>query len=152
TFNVIGPNGTWFSGRASAIGHLVRSFALYGAPALVGLIILARHGYVSQPRLPGESAQRVIVFAALVTVGLMLVLILLANLRYTTRYGYPFYGLCVLALLCAVKIAPAGQRLYAKVVLALLAVLGVGTLGYAQVFTNSPLREPAPAAAAALRA
>jgi hypothetical protein len=73
-------------------------------------------------------------------------------LSYTTRYAYPFFGLTLLALLCVIRIEPFAFRHFAWVVLGLWACIIVGTIVYSQIAINTVLREPAPAAAAALRA
>ena len=96
--------------RLDALLHLLRSFLLYGAPALVGLAIVAWRGTVSRPRMPGDPPGRFIVFAAAITIALLSPLILVGGLQYSTRYGYPFYGLCLLALLCLIEIKPLGFR------------------------------------------
>lgn len=144
-------NGAFLPSRLVGIGHLLRSFVLYGAPALIGIAVLAWHRDVGRPRWPSDLAQRVIVFSALAILAAMVLLIVIPGLRNTTRYAYPFYGLCLLALLCAVDIAPQGWRRFANVTLAIWAAIIAGTLVYTQFFINSRLREPAPAAADTLR-
>ena len=137
--------------RLDALFHLLRSFLLYGAPALVGLAIVAWRGTVSRPRMPGDPPRRFIVFAAAITIALLSLLILVGGLQYSTRYGYPFYGLCLLALLCLIEIKPLGFRDLAVSMLWVWAAIVVGTVVYSQVAINTVLREPAPAAAALLR-
>jgi hypothetical protein len=157
-FDVLDPSAQgefwryFLPNRVAAIGHLARSFLFYGAPALIGLAVLAWRGQVRRPRMPSEPAQRVVVLAALAVVIAMLLLIIIGGLRYLTRYGYPFYGMCLLALLSVIEVAPRGQRAYATITLAIWAALIAGTLAYAQFAINRVLREPAPAAAEALRA
>src|SRR5262249_19318201 len=66
-------------------------------------------------------------------------------------YGFPFYGLCVLALLCLVSIAPQDVRRFAYIILSFWGAVVVGAMVYTQVAIHRILREPAPAAAALLR-
>jgi hypothetical protein len=140
------------SERLWSLWHLFRSYFLYGLPALIGLAAIARHGGASRPRMPRDPAQRAIVFIGVVFVVVMFLMIVIGGLSYTTRYAFPVFGLGLLALLCVIRIEPWALRPFARVVLALWIAIVAGTIVYAQLAINSVLREPAPAAAAALRA
>lgn len=124
---------------------------LYGGPALLGLAVLVWRGCVSRPRLPNDPAQ---LFIVLSTMGLgivMLLMIVIGGLLYETRYTYPIYGLSLLALLSVIRIEPHALRTYANVTLAVWIAFVAGTLVYSQIVIHRIFRDPAPAAAAALR-
>ncbi len=137
--------------RASATWQLLRSFVLYGGPALLGLVVLLRQGCVSRPRLPSGPTQLFMVLSAIGITVVFLLMIVIGGLQYETRYTYPFYGLLLLAHLSVIRIEPHAFRMYANITLAIWAVIIVGTLIYTQIVIHRVFREPAPTAAAMLR-
>ena len=138
--------------RAQHVWDFVRSFVLYPAPALVGLGVLAWRGTVSRPRMPIDPAQRLLVLTTLGIAGLYLVLIVAAGLQYSARYSYALSGMATLALLSSLDIAPRGLKEYARVLLIIWAAIIAGTLVYTQFVIHRVFRNPAPEAAALLRA
>ena len=137
--------------RARSVGHLLRSFLFYGFPMLIGLAILARRGDISRPRMPHDPARQFIVLTAAGICIVMLLMIVIGGLRYSTRYTFAFYGLSLLALLSVISIEPRGLRDYANVTLMIWGGIVIGTLVYTQLVINRGLREPAHTAAPMVR-
>lgn len=137
--------------RAFHSWEIVRSLVFYGAPALIGLGILAWRGNVSRPRLPAEPAQRLIVMTTLGILALLFAMTLLGGLIYSARYSYPLFGLALLALLCTIDISPRAVPEYARISLIVWGAIVAGTLVYTQLAIHRVFREPAPAGAALLR-
>jgi 4-amino-4-deoxy-L-arabinose transferase-like glycosyltransferase len=137
--------------RAEGLALLLVSPLIYGVPFLIAVTISIRRKQATfHPRLD-NSEQRLVVGTALLLIGSLFLLILVAGLIYPLRYFTPLYGIGILAMLCVVRITPAGMRLCLGVALWGWALSLVGTATYASLFLNSRLREPAPAAAVILR-
>jgi hypothetical protein len=142
---------TTLANRARSVGHLLRSFLFYGFPMLIGLAILARRGDISRPRMPHDPARQFIVLTAAGICIVMLLMIVIGGLHYSTRYTFAFYGLSLLALLSVISIEPRRLRDYANVTLMIWGGIVIGTLVYTQLVINRGLREPAHTAAPMVR-
>jgi hypothetical protein len=138
--------------RVGAIWHLVRSYVFYGLPAIIALGIVAWRGGVTFPRMPREPSARLLVFIGVGLFVFVLLLIIFFGLGFMTRYTAPYYGFACLALVAVVQVRPEALRELSHILLMIWGGIVVGTLVYSQLAINSVLREPAPAAAAELRA
>jgi hypothetical protein len=140
-----------FAKRADSLWQLVRSYLLYGSPILIGLAELARRRAITfQGAL--DAPARLIVFVVGLCVAALVLMIVLFGLNYSTRHAYPLFGLSLLAVLALLRLDPQSMRPLANLMLAIWGCILVGALIYSQVAINRSLREPAPAAAEALRA
>jgi hypothetical protein len=116
---------------------------------LLGLILIAWRGNV-QLVWPRDPSRIFIVTTAAGILLLLLLLIVIGGLNYSTRHGFPFFGIWLLGLVAVLSYSTDGVREFSNVILVCLGVLVVGSLVYSQIALNSVLREPSPAAARAL--
>jgi hypothetical protein len=78
-------------------------------------------------------------------------MVVIGGFRFRTRYGGPLLPIGLLALFCLGGVARDAVQRFARVSLAIWAVIIVGTIGLALAFERVYLRDPAPAAAASMR-
>jgi hypothetical protein len=141
---------TSIEGRLGALWQLARSYVLYGAVPLAGLAVLAWRDAVTVLPFPQTPAARFNLLVVLLYLACIVVMIGF-GLNYATRYTYPIFGLSLLALLSVIRIAPEGMKPFAVTTLRIWGAILVGALVYSQVAIHRVQREPAPAAASALR-
>ncbi len=136
--------------RLSWAGSVIGSLVFYGAPLLVAFGVLALRGHLRPAKFPSGHAQRVIVLTAAGVYGVMVVLALL-GFRFRLRYGAPMWPLALLAFFCLVRIEAGGVRRFLHTMLILWGVTMAVAVALALMFPAIYLRDPAPAAAAAIR-
>jgi hypothetical protein len=115
-------------------------------PYAVGLGVAALRGE-TRVEAPGTRAQRIILVTALISNAATALLIVAGGLEFILRYITPFFGITVLALLCAIRLTPNGLRTCAYLAIGAWLVMLPCTGVYVSVFVNEKLREPAPEAA-----
>ena len=128
---------------------VVGSVALFALPLVIALAIVAWRRQLRFAGVPPDGAPRVILLTAAFLYGMTLLLTLL-GLRFRIRYGGPMLPFAMLALFCLVRLE--APRDFLRAMLVIWSVMAAGVAVLAVAFPRSYLREPAPAAAAAMRA
>lgn len=128
---------------------VVGSVALFGLPLLIALGIVARRSQLRWAGVPQDGAPRVILLTAAFLYGITLLLTLL-GLRFRIRYGGPMLPFAMLALFCLVRLE--AVRDFLRAMLVIWGVMAAGIAALAIGFPRVYLREPAPQAAAMMRA
>ena len=136
--------------RADAPWHIVRSVVFYGYAIVVSLIVLAWRGGI-RTGWPREQSQEFIVRTAVGIIFILVILIIVGGLNYSTRHSFPFFGIWMLALIVVFEIRPQELRRFVFLIAGFWSILLTGSLIYSQVAINRVLREPSPEAARALR-
>ncbi len=137
-----------------------RLHSLWNLFAPVGLLLLplaivaAKSWWSRAALLQWRTAtprSRFILAVALAFAVIMAAMILGAALEYRVRFSYAWLPIAVLVTFCLVRVAPNGLHPLAEVTLAIWVAVCVGSVAYGLTVLREQLREPAPAAAAAMR-
>lgn len=135
--------------RVDWFGSVVGSVVLFGMPLLIALAILAFRRELRPAGMPRDGAARVILLTAALLYGITLLLTLL-GMRFRVRYGGPMLPVGMLGLFCLVRVEAVRRFLHAMLIIWAVVAAGVAVLVLA--VPRIYLRDPAPAAAAAIRA
>jgi 4-amino-4-deoxy-L-arabinose transferase-like glycosyltransferase len=134
--------------RLKALYNLVHPVVVTILPIGIVAIWLYPRGLIRIER-GLDPHLRLLLIAGAVLVILQVALILI-GLEYSARYTYPFLALSACLCLAVVRIEPRGLAHLAGFLLAAWAAIVPGTAIYAFTVLRPPLREPHPAAAAAI--
>jgi 4-amino-4-deoxy-L-arabinose transferase-like glycosyltransferase len=143
--------GSSWPRRLRSLSILAGSLLLYLSPIVIVLATLSFHRQGVVWIAPTSVAARFILVTTAAVVLLTAALILGAGFIYSERYSYPIFAVLVLAVTGAVHADAGAYRQGSRTAVAVWVCVLVGSVIYAIVFINKPLREPAPAAAAILR-
>ncbi len=122
---------------------------------LLPLAIVAAKSWWSRTALvqwrTAPTRSRFILVAAIAFAVIMVAMILGVDLEYRVRFSYAWLPIAGLVTFCLVRVAPTALRPLAEVTLAIWIAVCVGSVIYGLTALREQLREPAPAAAAAMR-
>lgn len=135
--------------RLDWLFSVIGSVALFGLPLIIALAVVARRRQLFFVGLPADGAPRVILLTAGLLYGITLIFTLL-GLRFRVRYGGPMLPVGLLGFFSVVRVE--AWRDFRRAMLVIVAVVAAGTVGLALAIPRLYLREPAPAAAALMRA